>query len=194
MSKILVAFSTNAGSTREVAEAVAAELIQGGHSVEAKPVGEVNNLDIYDAVVIGAPMIFGWHNIARRFVKKHQAELAGKKVAYFACAMKLTQTPDEILPQVPLSLDGNLVSAPAKNGALSIKERFTTLGHYLNPMLQAAPAVSPIDVAFFNGKLEMFRLNWWQAAFVMLVVQATPGDYRDWDFIKSWGRSLSATF
>ena len=194
MSKVLVTYSTNSGSTGEVAEAIAAEINQNGHTAEVKQMDEVDHLEMYDAVVVGAPMIFGWHNTARNFVKKHQSELAAKKVAYFACAMKLTRAPGEALPQVPLSLDPNLVSVPLKQGSLSIKERFTTLGYYLKPMVQAAPSVKPVDVAFFNGKVEMFRLKWWQAAFVMLVVQATPGDYRDWDFIKSWGQSLCTTF
>jgi menaquinone-dependent protoporphyrinogen IX oxidase len=58
-------------------------------------------------------------------------------------------------------------------------------------MLQAAPEVKPVSIAFFNGKLEMFRLKWWQAAFVMIVVQGVPGDYRDWDFIGSWTKEIS---
>jgi menaquinone-dependent protoporphyrinogen IX oxidase len=191
MSKILVTYSTNSGSTGEVAEAVAAELNLAGHSTEVRPMKEVNNLGGYDAVVVGAPMIFGWHNTARQFVKKHQAELASKKTAFFASAMRLTRARQEILPQVALTLDANLVADQVKPGSLTIKERFTTIGYYLTSMLPAAPGVKPVSVAFFNGKLEMFRLKWWQAAFVMVGVQAVPGDYRDWDAIKSWGKTLS---
>jgi menaquinone-dependent protoporphyrinogen oxidase len=192
MSKILVTYSTNSGSTGEVAEVIAAELTLAGHSAEIRPIKEVNTLSGYDSVVVGAPMIFGWQNTARQFVRQHQAELAAKKTAYFACAMRLTRAQGENLPQIPLTLDANLVADQAKPGSLGIKERFTTIGYYLNSMLPAAPGVKPVSVAFFNGKLEMFRLKWWQAAFVMIVVQAVPGDYRDWDTIKSWGKSLSS--
>jgi len=191
MSKILVTYSTNSGSTGEVAEAIADELNQAGHSAETRLIQEVENLSGYDSILVGAPMIFGWQNTARQFVKQHQAELAAKKTAYFACSMRLTRAQSEILPQIPLTLDPNLVSDQAKAGSLNIKERFTTIGYYLKSMLQAAPGVKPVSVSFFNGKLEMFRLKWWQAAFVMIVVQAVPGDYRDWDTIKSWGKSLS---
>jgi menaquinone-dependent protoporphyrinogen oxidase len=192
MSKILVAYSTNSGSTTEVAEAIAAELNLAGHSAEVKPIKEVTNLSGYDAVVVGAPMIFGWHSTARQFVKRHQAELAAKKTAYFACAMRLTRASGENLPLVALTLDANLVADQAIPASLSIKERFTTIGYYLKSMLPAAPGVKLVSVAFFNGKLEMFRLQWWQAAFVMIVVQAVPGDYRDWDTIKAWGKSLAS--
>lgn len=190
MSKILVTYSTNSGSTGEVAEAIAAELNQAGHSAEMRMINAVENLGGYDAVVVGAPMIFGWHNTARQFLKKHRAELATKKTAYFACALRLTRAKAEVLPQIPLTLNANLVADQSKPGGLSIKERFTSIGYYLKSMLLSAPAMDPVSVAFFNGKLEMFRLKWWQAAFVMIVVQAVPGDYRDWDEIKSWGKSL----
>jgi menaquinone-dependent protoporphyrinogen IX oxidase len=192
MSKVLVTYATNSGSTGEIAEAIAAELNQNGHAAEVKRIEEVTSVNAYDAVVVGAPMIFGWHAAARRFVKKYQGDLAGKKVAYFACAMRLTQVPGEALVDVPLTLDPSLATPPVKAGALSIKERFSTLGYYLRPMLKAAAAIKPVNVAFFNGKLEMFRLKWWQAAFVMIVVQGVPGDYRDWDAIKSWTQSISA--
>jgi len=190
MSNILVAYSTNSGSTAEVAEAVAAELTQAGHTVEVSLMKDVNTVSGYDGVVMGAPMIFGWHDKARQFAKKHQAELAVKKTACFACAMRLTRAERERLPQVALTLDENLVKGQSKPGSLTLKERFTTIGYYLNSMLPTRSGAQPVSVAIFNGKLEMFRLKWWQAAFVMVVVQATPGDYRDWDLIRSWGRSL----
>ncbi len=191
MSKILVAYSTNSGSTAEVAQVVADELIQSGHVAEVQPITEIKDVSGFDAVVVGAPMIFGWHNTARKFVRKHAKELAEKKVAYFACAMRLTEVLGESLPLIPLVLDPNLAANPEKPGSLSFKERFTTTGYYLKPMLNAAPAVKPVNAAFFKGRLEMFRLKWWQAAFVMFIVQAPAGDYRDWDYIKSWGMSLS---
>lgn len=192
MSKILVTYSTNSGSTAEVAEAVAAELSLNGHTAEGKVCEAVTSLAGYDAVVVGAPMIFGWQNTARSFIQKHQSELSTKKVAYFACAMRLTRVPGEKLADIPLALDPNLVADPVKAGSLSLKERFTTIGYYLKPMLHAASVVKPVSVAFFNGKLDMRHLNWWQAAFVMVVVQGVPGDYRDWDYIKSWAKLISA--
>jgi menaquinone-dependent protoporphyrinogen oxidase len=192
MSKILIAYATNSGSTAEVAETLAAELTRQGHNVEVKGCRDVTSLAAYDAVIIGAPMIFGWHNTARAFVKKHRLELAAKKTAYFACAMRLTRVPGENLPGITLTLDPNLVKDPAKTGKKSFKENFTTIGYYLKPMLAAAPKVKPLNVAFFNGKLEMFRLKWWQAAFIMIVVQASPGDYRDWDAIKAWAQTIAS--
>ena len=86
-------------------------------------------------------------------------------------------------------MTGPVVATPAPK-KLSFKERFTALGHYLEPMLKAAAGAKPVGVAIFKGSLDMRKLKWWQAAFVMLVVQATPGDYRDWEYIKGWAREL----
>ncbi|MBN1265033.1 MAG: hypothetical protein JXA25_06045 [Anaerolineales bacterium] len=192
MSKVLLTYATNSGSTVEVTQAVAEVIGSNGHTIEVRPISEVSSLHEYDAVVVGAPMILGWHADARRFLRKYKAELARKKTACFACAMRLTEVPGENLPDVPLMLDPNLVSSPEKNGSLSLKERFTTTGYYLKPILQAAPGVKPLNVAFFYGKLDMTRLKWWQALFVMIVVQAVPGDYRDWETIKDWAQLLSS--
>lgn len=191
MSKVLITYSTNSGSTGEVAEEIGKILLQEGHTVAVKAERDVASLEEFDSVVIGAPMIFGWHAATRSFIRKNRAALSTKKVAFFSCAMRLTKVPGERLPDVNVALDPSLASEPVINGSLNLKERFTTLGYYLKPMLQAAPEVKPVSIAFFNGKLEMFRLKWWQAAFVMIVVQGVPGDYRDWDFIGSWTKEIS---
>ena len=65
MKKVLVAHATMAGSTVEVAQAVGEELVRSGLQVEVWPIGEVSGLRGYDAVVVGAPMILGWHRAAR---------------------------------------------------------------------------------------------------------------------------------
>lgn len=191
MSRVLVAYSTNSGSTEGVAQAIAEALTLVGHHAEARAIAGVNDLGGYDAVVLGAPMIFGWHAEARQFLRRHCTELAGKKVALFACAMRLTSVPGAALPDLPLVLDPNLVSEPQTSKKLNFKERFTALGHYLEPMLKAAAGAKPVGVAIFKGSLDMRKLKWWQAAFVMLVIQATPGDYRDMAFVREWSKELA---
>lgn len=190
MSRILIAYATNSGSTFDVARVVAEEWVLAGHVADVKRCSEIDRLDDYDQVIIGAPMIFGWHAEALKFARRHRNELAARKTAMFACAMRLT-LPDESNPSTPtLVFDPDLVERPVKSGSLSIKERFTSLDYYIKPMIKAGPGSHLQSVAFFKGKLEMFRLKWWQALFVMLIVQAPAGDYRNWDLIRSWAKSL----
>lgn len=190
MKTILVAYTTNSGSTEEVARAIGAEIERSGQPVEVCRLEDVTDLAAYSAVVIGAPMILGWSRAAQNFVKKHRQALSKLRVAYFATAMSLTQPGQDWHAPVPLSLDPELAAPPVNPGRLSMKERYTSVSNYLGPMLRAAPEVRPVSVAFFGGKLEMFRLAWWQALFVMIVIRAQAGDYRNWDFIKQWGGSL----
>lgn len=190
MRHILIAYTTNSGSTEEVAQAVAEELRKDGNQVEVRRLEEVTSLDGYDAVVVGAPMILGWHRAAVSFVKKHRGDLKNIPVAYFCTAMSLTQTGDEQTLGIPVLIDPDLSQPPADPKRLSLKERYATVSHYLSPVLKAAPEVKPIQVGFFGGKLEMFRLKIWQAIFVMLIIRGTPGDMRNWQFIQEWAGEL----
>ncbi len=190
MKKALVAYTTNSGSTEEVARAVADELGKTGAAVDVCRLEEVSDTTPYDAVVIGAPLILGWHRSALNFVKKHRAGLAGARVAYFFTGMSLTQ-PDGTKPgPIPIFVDPELAKPIIKSGRPSLKERYASVSNYLAPLLKAAPQVTPASVAFFGGKLEMFRLNFIQMLFVMVIIQAQPGDHRNWTAIYEWGAGL----
>ena len=188
--RILVAYATNAGSTADVARVVGEELVNCGAQVETRSIAELKGADLraYGAVVVGAPMILGWHREAQRFLKANRVALANKPVALFATAMTVTETGEQMPGDV--YLDPKLPKRARNAPRLGFKERFTTLGHYLGPMRKSAGDLRPVSVAFFRGKLDFGRLKFFQMLFVMLIVAAQPGDYRNWDAIRGWARSL----
>ncbi|RPI35013.1 MAG: hypothetical protein EHM70_00975 [Chloroflexota bacterium] len=190
MKRILVAYTTNTGSTEEVARAVAEELGKAGDQVETRRIEEVSDISTYQAVVVGAPMILGWHRAALRFVKKNRQVLSRVPVAYFFTAMRLTATGETSINGVPVCVDPKLAAPPQKTGRLSFKERYATVKNYLSPALRAAPEVKPVSAAFFGGKLEMFRLKLPQMLFVMAIIRAQPGDFRNFSFIREWASGL----
>ncbi len=190
MSRTLIAYTSNAGSTEGIARTIKEGLLTPNSTVDILQFKDATSLEAYDAVIVGAPMILGWHADALKFLKKHQTALAVKKVAFFAAAISLTyEDPIQFAP-LKRFFDPNLAKKPAKALPSGLREKYTAVSNYLNPMLKAAPDVKPVSVAFFGGKLDMFRLKWWQAIFVMLVVQAKPGEFRNWDYIRSWGSAL----
>ena len=191
--KVLVAYTTNAGTTAEVAQAIGEELGKGGAQVEVRRLEEVTGLDSYTAVVVGGPMIMGWHSAAVKFVKKHRQALSRVPVAYFLTAMSLTQTGETSVDAVPIYVDAKLAKAPKNAARLSYRERYATATNYLRPVLKAALPVRPASVGFFGGKLELYRLNLLHKLFVLLAIQAQPGDFRHWPVIREWAAGLRTT-
>jgi menaquinone-dependent protoporphyrinogen IX oxidase len=188
--KILVAYTTNAGSTVQATQAVSEGLTRKDTTVEVRRLEEVTDLAPYAAVVIGGPMIMGWHRAAQKFVKQQRAALSRVPVAYFFMARALTQTGETQVAGIPLCIDPYLPKLPKKAEHLSFRERYATVSNYLKPALQAAPQVKPVSVGFFGGRLDMFRLKLWQKLFVIFIVQAQPGGSIDQAFIKDWAAGL----
>jgi menaquinone-dependent protoporphyrinogen oxidase len=193
MNKILVTYATNSGSTLEVAKAVLEEIQKSGVQAELAPVAEVTDLSAYSAVVLGAPMIMGWHRSALNFLRKNKAALAKKSLAFFVTCMSLTESGETHVQGVPVSVDKNLPK-PAKNNArLSFKERYSQLANYIRPILRASPH-KPVSVGVFAGQLNYSRMQWWAMIFVVLILQAPAGDKRNWEAIRSWAGGLPAKF
>jgi len=61
-------------------------------------------------------------------------------------------------------------------------------------MLNAAGKNKPVSIAFFGGRLDYYRLKPLARLFVMLAVQAQPGDRRNWPAIRAWAGSLPQLF
>lgn len=88
--KILIAYATVYGSTREVAEKVGQVLKSKGHDVDVASVAEVTDLSSYHAAVIGAPVMkFSFLPPAKKFVKRNAEILKTIPVAYFSLGFKM---------------------------------------------------------------------------------------------------------
>ena len=187
-ARVLVAYATNCGSTEEIAQAIGKTLVTSGMATDVRKIEEVTNLERYAAVIIGAPMILGWHRAAIKFLKRHRQALSQIPTALFFTALSLTQTPETVA--FPVFVDPELAKPPARAERLSFKERYATQSNYLRPVLRAAPHLKPASIAFFGGKLALYQLDPFQALFVSLIIQATPGDRRNWPAIEAWAARL----
>lgn len=193
MPKILVTYATNSGSTAEVAKAILEGIQKSGAQGELMPIAEVRELTTYSAVVLGAPMIMGWHRQAMQFLGEHKKALASMPLAIFVTCMSLTEIAETSFRGVPVCIDPTLPKPPRNASRLTFKERYSLVSNYLRPILPACPA-QPVSIGIFGGQLNFSHMQWWAMLFTQLILQAPAGDQRNWEAIHGWAGSLPALF
>ncbi len=96
MEKVLVAYASRHGYTKEAAETVADSLTGLGLKVDTMPAGDVNNLTDYDFVVLGTA-VKGEDVLpeAVEFMEKWRDDMRGKPAAFFALSMLMADPTEE---------------------------------------------------------------------------------------------------
>ena len=194
MGKILIAYASMADSTTEIAQAITEEIAKAGLQVDVLPLGQVKNLENYTGVIVGAPMIMGWHRSALGFLRKHRRALHQIPLAVFVTAMSLTRTAETNVEGIPVFVDERLPKVPANAARLTFRERYATLSNYLRPIIRAAQPAKPVSIGVFGGRLEYGRLPWWAVLFAMVIIQVPAGERRNWPAIRAWAADLVSTF
>ncbi len=83
--RVLVAHASVHGGTADIARVIADELGAAGHTVDLRDAGDVDELGLWDAAVVGAALYASfWPRRARRFVGRHADELAHMPVWLFS--------------------------------------------------------------------------------------------------------------
>ncbi len=163
--KVLVAYATRSGSTGEIAKRIADVLRQSGLVVDVLSVQEVKDLEAYRAIVLGSAVRMGKPlEEAIDFARRHADNMAQKPVAYFISGATMKRdTPD------------NRREA-ARHAAL----------------LQKAHEADSLGL--FAGKIDYTKIP----PFWRLLGQLdhsgfmAEGDFRDWEAIDEWAKSLAA--
>jgi len=163
---ILVAYATRYGSTKEVAETVAATLGEQGLEVEVKTAREVRSLDGYGAVVLGTPLYMGaLFKDVRALLERNQAALEQTPLALFALG--------------PVS---------AADGVEGSRQQLDTA-------LAKLPWLSPVAMEVFVGKYDPAKLGWKDRMIAALPASPLHGepahDERDWEAIRGWARAMA---
>lgn len=160
MSRVLVAYATRCGSTREVAEEIGRALAGAGLGVDVRPVGEVDDLSPYRAAVVGSPIRGGkWLPEAVGFVRENREALSRIPVAYFAVGLSLREGTEE-----------------ARRETMDALESVRNL-------------VAPVAVGLFAGALDPRWLPLMLRG-LMRLIKAPVGDSRDWAAIRAWATKL----
>jgi menaquinone-dependent protoporphyrinogen oxidase len=118
MKKILIAYVSKTGSTKEVAMEIGKVLTEKGLSVDVIPVSEVKSVEFYSGVVIGAPVNgMRWHQDANDFIQANSEKFKTIPAAYFLLSAALLGSSNFFKKKIPncLAFSKALVK-PVKEG------------------------------------------------------------------------------
>ena len=129
--KTLIAYASKHGSTHEVADQIAEILRGSGLGGDVRPASSVDDVDAYDAVVIGGALYMGhWHRDARRLLDRMSDELRERPVFVFGMG--------------PMDLEQKSVEGARKQ---------------VDHALAKVPDVEPVSVAIFGGVVHPDELH-----------------------------------
>ncbi|MFC1883469.1 flavodoxin domain-containing protein [Thermodesulfobacteriota bacterium] len=165
--KVLVAYASLCGTTGGVAEAIGKVLCDRGASVDVRYLKKVNDIEQYDAFIIGsATRSASWWPEAIEYVKKNKNELSRRPVAYFLTCLALQKD--------------NKNSRKVARG-------------YMDAVLESVPEVNPVDIGLFAGVLDYSKLNliYRMVMKSKMKKKGVPeGDFRNWDAIRKWAEGI----
>ena len=165
MTTVLVAFASPQGSTRGVAERIAARLRGHGLDVDCLPIREVSEVAGYDAVVAGSAIHDqAWLPGASQFLLGHSEELAARPLWLFSVGMP---------------------------GALARPLR--RFGMREGPKVVAPFAdLVPRDARLFSGVVTKHTFPF-RSRVVLRLMGGSYGDFRDWPAIDAWAEEIASS-
>jgi len=163
--KILIAYATKHQSTAEIASKIAEEVGTKKLDIDLMPVGTVINPQKYDAFIIGSAVYMGqWMNSAADFLITYEKLLTERPTWLFS-------------------------SGPTGEGDPTKLLKGFTFPAVLTDLAQR---ISPEDIVLFHGKLTTDDIGWGERI-IIKTVRAPIGDYRNWDTIAEWGKSIQSS-
>lgn len=163
-AKVLLAYASRSGSTAEIAERIAAVLRRRSIAVDLMPVTQVNQIEGYDAVILGSAVYYGsWRKEAARFLTAWEEALKGKKVWFFS-------------------------SGPGGEGdPVALLDGWT----FPPNQREIADRIQPRGTAVFHGVMDESKLSFLER-WLLKKMDAPLGDFRDWDLIIGWAEGIAA--
>jgi menaquinone-dependent protoporphyrinogen oxidase len=161
---ILIAYATKHGATAGIAERIGEVLHAEGWQVHVTPIDQAGDLSAYRAVVLGSAVYAGeWRKEAAKFLEANEKQLANLPVWLFSSGPTGSGNPVQLMKG----------------------------WRFPEPLQPIADRIHPRDIAFFHGDLDLNKLGMAEKLLVR-GIKAPLGDFRDWDAIASWSRTIAS--
>ncbi len=174
--RILVLHMGRTGHTARVARKIMESVVESGGDCDLMDITEATyegvDWDRYDAVVIGAAVLYGTYpKIVFRFIKENRAQLEARPNSFFNLSV-VARTPAKA------TVEGN---------------------RYMQKFLELSPW-QPKDLKVIAGKVDYPNWKWYDRLMIQLIMKMTKGptdptsviDYTDWDDVSDYGRHVLA--
>ena len=160
---VLVTYASRFGSTRGVAERIAARLAEHGSRVELNSVNEVEDVRAYDAIVFGGAVFSQrWMPEGEEFVRRNLGALADRPVWLFSV--------------------GTFGDSKRFIGPLMKREP--------KGIRDLERAIHPRDYRVFAGVIDRHQWPFFSRLFYY-ALGGRLGDNRDWASVDAWAQEIS---
>lgn len=160
---LLVVYASRHGATAGIAARVATRLVDSGASVDLRLVNEVETLDHYDAVVLGAPVYDqSWPPEANAFVAGNREALAARPLWLFSV--------------------GAFGDTKRLIGPLTHKEP--------KGIAEIQAEIRPREYRVFQGVIHKHQWPFWSRLFFH-AFGGRFGDHRDWTEVEAWADAIA---
>jgi menaquinone-dependent protoporphyrinogen oxidase len=183
LPKALIVYGTRTGATANTSEVIADTLRKEGFGVKVVDAKKekVKDTGEFDLVIVGSGIQIGkWTGEPDDFLKKHQKELAAKKLALFVCCGS---------------------AAPLSEGEQRAKEMETGKQKYLEEKA-AQYNLKPVALGYFGACYDFNKMSWlFKKTLGSMKPQLEAAGYkptetgsydlRDLDAIRAWAIGLT---
>jgi menaquinone-dependent protoporphyrinogen oxidase len=162
-SKILVAYASKYGATKEIADRIGKTLSQSGLAAEVLPAEQVKDISTYESVVLGSAAYIGnWRKGATGFIHKFDDELEKMPAWIFS-------------------------SGPLEDGdALQLMKGWK----YPKSLEPTIERIKPRDITVFHGAVNFQKMNLFER-WMMQRFKLAKNDFRRWDLIENWANGIA---
>ena len=162
MNRVLIVYGTKSGCTAGVAEHIGSTLAEHGITADIRPAVDEPDPRGYAAIIVGSGVRAGqWHGSVKKWLTANTESLREIPHALFTTCLTMAAEP----------------------------EKAAEVRAYTDPLVEQT-GIEPVDVGLLAGWNEPKKFSL-PERLILKAMKAPEGDFRDWEAVAAWTRSVS---